>query len=259
MTHALVGHRLGINHPRVGQHRDEELHIALAAPGAQRQRLAREVRQAPQPRLVVEAHLRLAALTVEAFGEQGAEAAVAVRCPALRLSFVAVLDPELAPRHPRAPTLALATQLREYRLPVGLHAPGVTRHARIQPRTKRLIVETVRQRPGQPRRQCPLENVRDRAGAHAHRGRGLGPCQAQAVAVLKNLLDAHRANPPHRPCLLDSIGRSIRQGRERIGTSADLEPVAGQHFRAAVDPRPDSTVKSRRNRRQVLRNHGQVS
>jgi hypothetical protein len=61
------------------------------------------------------------------------------------------------------------------------------------------------------------------------------------------------------PCLLESIQRSIRQGRERISTSADLDTVAEQHVRAAVDPSPDSTVKSRRNRRQVRRNHGQVS
>ena len=61
------------------------------------------------------------------------------------------------------------------------------------------------------------------------------------------------------PYLLESIQRSSRQGRERISTSADLDTVAEQHVRAAVDPGPDSTVKSRRNRRQVRRNHGQVS
>ena len=30
------------------------------------------------------------------------------------------------------------------------------------------------------------------------------------------------------PCLLDSINRSIRQGRERIGTSAGLLPASPQ-------------------------------
>ena len=73
MTHALVGHRLGPGQLRVRQHGDEDLDIGLALSGAQRQRLAREVGQAPQPRLVVEAHLRLAALAAEAFGEQAAE------------------------------------------------------------------------------------------------------------------------------------------------------------------------------------------
>ena len=250
----------------MGQHRDEDLHIGLAAPGAQRQCLAREVRQAPQPRLVVEAHLRLAALTVEAFGEQGAEAAVAVRCRALRPGFVAVLDPELAPCHAGAPALALAAQLREYGLPVGLHAYGIARHARIQPRTKRLIVETIRQRPGQPRRRRPLENVRDRTGAHAHRGRGLRPRQAEPVAVLKNLLDAHCANPPHRaPASSNrSSDRSGRVGREsapRLTSRRSPSRTSGRRWTRAPTRRSNHagiavkcvgiTVKCRRNRRQM--------
>ena len=260
VTHALVGHRLGIDHLRVGQHRNEDLHIGLAAPSAHRQRLAREVRQAPQPRLVVKAHLRLGALALEAFVEQGAKAAVAVGRRALRPGLVAVLDPELASRHAGASALALATQLLEHRLPVGLHAAAIARHTRIQPRAKPLVVQTGGQRPGQPRRRRPFENVRDGARAHPYRGRGLGPRQPQPVPVLKDLLDLHRANPPHRGlCLLESIQRSIRQGRERIGTSADLDTVAEHHVTVAVDPRPDSTVKSRSNRRQVRRNHGQVS
>lgn len=57
----------------------------LGARGArprQRWMIMRSIRrcgQAPKPRLVVEAHLRLAALALEAFVEQGAEAAVASR------------------------------------------------------------------------------------------------------------------------------------------------------------------------------------
>ena len=53
------------------------------------------------------------------------------------------------------------------------------------------------------------------------------------------------------PCLVESIQRSIRQGRETIDTSADLEPVAKQPVRAVVDPSSDSTVKSPRNHRQA--------
>ena len=49
VTHALVRHRLGVDQAGVGQHRDEDLHILLAAAGAQRQRLAGEVGQAVEP------------------------------------------------------------------------------------------------------------------------------------------------------------------------------------------------------------------
>ena len=94
---------------------------------------------------------------------------------------------------------------------------GVASHARIEPRAKPLIVEIVRQRPGQPRRRRPLENVRDRARAHAHGGRGLRPRQAELVTVLKNLLDVHRANPLHRalPPRIDPVIDQAGSGENR--------------------------------------------
>ena len=90
----------------MGQHRDKDLHILLAAASAQRQRLAGEVGQAVEPRRIVEAHLRLPATVAEALLQPRAEPAVAVGRAAPRQRLVAVLDPELAPGQPGAAALA---------------------------------------------------------------------------------------------------------------------------------------------------------
>ncbi len=74
VTDLLVRHRLDPGQPGVG--RNEDLHVLLAATGAQRQRLAREVRQAIQPRLVGKAHLRFRTTAAVTLLQQRAELAI---------------------------------------------------------------------------------------------------------------------------------------------------------------------------------------
>ena len=182
----------------VGQDRDEDLHILLAAAGAQRQRLAREVGQTVEPRCIVEAHLRRPGAVLHPCLEPHAELAVAVGRAAPRQRLVAVLDPELAPGQPGAAALAGRLEGSDDRIPIGLHMPAVPHRRRIEPRAQSVIVEIGRQRPGQPRRRCPVENMGDRARAYAGRGRDLRPRQAEVVTLAKNILDVDHAGPLHR-------------------------------------------------------------
>ena len=123
VTRALVGNRLDVGQVRMRQHGDEDLDILLAAAGAQTQRLAGEVGQAVKPRLVVEAHLRRHGPAPQTLAEQRAEPAVGIGLAPLGQGFVAVLDPELAPRQPGAPALAGRGERFDDRIP-GRAAPG---------------------------------------------------------------------------------------------------------------------------------------
>ena len=53
----------------------------------------------------------------------------------------------------------------------------------IEPALERLIVEVVRQRPGQPRRLGPGKHMGDRPRAHPNRGGNLCPWQPKVVTV----------------------------------------------------------------------------
>ena len=103
---------------------------------------------------------------------------------------------------------------------------------RVEPRAKRLIVEIVRQRPGQPRRFRPGKHMRDRPRAHPDRGGDLRLRQRKIVTVPENILDLHHAGPLHRaPAFsIRSSDRSGRVGREsapRTASSAASRAMAG--------------------------------
>ena len=226
VTHALVGHRLGVSQVRMRQHGDEDLDILLAAAGAQAQRLAREVRQAPKPRRVVEAHLRRRGPAPQTLVEQRAEAAVGIGLAPQGQSLVAVLDPELAPGQPGAAALARRGERFDDRIPVGLHPIAVRTRRRVEPALESLIVEIVRQRPGQPRRLGPGEHMRDRPRAHPDRGGDLRTRQRKIVTVPENVLDLHHAGPLHRaPAFsIRTSDRSGRVGRESAPRTAHRPP-----------------------------------
>ena len=198
VAHALVGHRLGVSHVGVRQHRDEDLDILLAAPGAQAQRLAGEVRQAPQPRRVVEAHPRLPAVPLQPRPEPGAELAVAVGRIAARQRLVAIFLPQLKPGQPGAAALAGRGERLDDRIPVGLRMAAVALRRRIELLPKRIVVETLRQRPGQTRSRRALQNMRHRPRAYPGRRHDPVACQAKTLTLPKNVLDVVHADPLHR-------------------------------------------------------------
>ena len=169
-----------------------------------------------RPGCVVEAHLRRHRSTPQTFAEQRAEPAVGIGLSPLGQGLVAVLEPELAPRQPGAAALARRGERFEDRIPVGLNPIAVRTRRRIEPAPERLIVEIVRQRPGQPRRLGPGKHMRDRPRAHPDRGRDLRPRQRKIVTVPENVLDLHHAGPLHRvPAFsIRSSDRSGRVGRE---------------------------------------------
>ena len=131
----------------MGQDRDEDLHVGLAAPGAKGERLAGEVRHSVQPGLVVEVHLRRAAAVALVRLQARAELAIAVRLPALGPGLVAVLLPKRAARRAHPAPLALGSKLTEHIIPVRLRIPALSRRRRIQLRAQPVIVEIGRQRP----------------------------------------------------------------------------------------------------------------
>ena len=102
------------------QHGDEDLYALLAAAGAQAQRLARKVGEAPKPRRVVEAHLRRLGPAPQTLPEQRTEPAVGIGPAPSGQRLVPVPDPELAPRQPGAPPLARCCERFDDRIPVGL-------------------------------------------------------------------------------------------------------------------------------------------
>ena len=103
-------------------------------------------------------------------------------------SFVAVLDPELAPGQPGAAALARRGERFDDRIPVGLYPIAVRTRHRVEPALESLIVEIVRQRPGQPRRLGPGEHMRDRPRAHPDRGGDLRTRQRKIVTVPENVV-----------------------------------------------------------------------
>ena len=148
VTDLLVRHGLGPGQPGVGQDRNEDLHIPLAATGAQRQRLAREVRQAIQPGLVGKAHLRFRTTAAETLLQQRAELAVAIRLP----------RPAPAPRPDTRPKAGAASDAHDD-APEGPEAPP-------EPRPSQAGHERPRVTPADkdgreaPRRQHPPATAR---------------------------------------------------------------------------------------------------
>ena len=74
VLHALVGHRLGVDHVRMRQHGHEDLNILVAATAPEAQGLAREVGHAVEARRVVEARPGLPGPFLPVPVEEGAEA-----------------------------------------------------------------------------------------------------------------------------------------------------------------------------------------
>ena len=137
------------------------------------------------------------------------------------------------------------------RIPVGLHPIAVRTRRRVEPALESLIVEIVRQRPGQPRRLGPGEHMRDRPRAHPDRGGDLRTRQRKIVTVPENVLDLHHAGPLHRaPAFsIRTSDRSGRVGRESAPRTAHRPPPGNGRSGQVQGLGPDG---------QMLRNRGQI-
>ena len=127
-------------------------------------------------------------------------------------------------------------------------------------------VDCLVQRPGQPRRRCPVENMRDRALAHAGRRRDLRPRQAEAVTVAKNILDVDHAGPLHRApasSLRSMIDEAEPEENQHAPGLSDLTARWGTGQAARQNPdgqmSPDSRSSPARFTVKCRKIHGQVS
>ena len=175
VLHALVGHRLGVDHVRMRQHGHEDLHIRVAAAAPEAQGLAREVGHAIEARRIVEARLRRPGPGLVTLLEEPAEAAVGVGLASLSQGFVAVLGPQLTARQADATALARRLELLDDRLPVGLHPVACATRHRIEPVPQCPVVEILWQRPGKACRLAAGQHMRDGSRAHPDRRGDLVP------------------------------------------------------------------------------------
>lgn len=98
--------------------------------------------------------------------------------------------------------------------------PAVARRWRVEPLAQRIVVEIVRQRPGQTRRRGAFQNMRHRARAHPGRRRDPVARQAETVTLPKNVLDVVHADPLHRappPRFGRSTDEAVPGENQRVG------------------------------------------